>query len=151
MSGIDPDRRQTERSAFVPKPSRGRTGFETDTRGQLRRAGAGILAVELCERALDRQRGADRALDVVLMGERIAEQCKQPVAQLLGDVTSHFRDRGRSGVKVRPDEIAPLLGIELRGNPGRTHQVAKHHREVAALTGGVGCGGTWWRRGAGSR
>jgi hypothetical protein len=51
----------------------------------------------------------------------------------IGDVTSHFRNRGRSGVKIGPDEITPLLGVELRGNPGRTHQVAEQHREIAAL------------------
>ena len=109
------------------------TGFEADAGGQLRLAGAGVLAVEFGERALDRQRRPHRAFDIVFMREWIAEQRQQPVAELLGDVTAHFRNRGRSGVEIGPDEIAPLLGVELRGNPGRAYQVAEHHREIAAL------------------
>ena len=51
-----------------------RTGFEADACGQLRLAGAGVLAIEFMECALDRQRGAHRALDIVFVGQRIAEQ-----------------------------------------------------------------------------
>ena len=47
------------------------------------RALAGVPGVELGERALDRERGAHRALGVVLLRLRIAEQRHQPVAELL--------------------------------------------------------------------
>ena len=107
---------------------------------ELRLAAAGVLAVELGKRALDRQRRARRALGVVLMRHRIAEQRHQPVAELLGDMAAHLVDRRRSGVEIGADEVAPLLGIELRGNAGRADQIAEHHREIAALAGHFGCG-----------
>ena len=61
--------------------------------GELRLAAAGVLAVDLGERALDGQRGAHRAFGVVLLRERIAEQRHQPVAQFLGDMAAHLRHR----------------------------------------------------------
>ena len=42
------------------------------------------------------------------------------------------------------DEIAPLLGIGLRGNARRTDEIAEHHREAAALA----CGFSWQATGA---
>ena len=114
-----------------------RTGFETDAGDELRLAGAGVLAVQLGQRALDRQRRPRRAFGIVLLRHRIAEQRHQPVAELLGDMAAHLRHRRRGGIEIGADEIAPLLGIELRGNAGRTHQIAEHHREIAALAGGL--------------
>ena len=86
---------------------------------KLRLAAAGVLAVQFGQRALDRQRRPRRALGVVLMRHRIAEQRHQPVAELLGDMAAHLRDRRRGGIEIGADQIAPLLGIELRGNAGR--------------------------------
>ena len=118
-----------------------RTGFEADAGGKLRLAGTGILAVELGERALDRQRRARRAFGIVLLRDRIAEQRHQPVAELLGDVAAHLRHRRRSGIEISADQIAPLLGVELRGNAGRADKIAEHHREIAALGIRFGGGG----------
>ena len=73
---------------------------------------------------------------IVLLRHRITEQRHQPVAQLLGDVTAHLRHRLGPGIEVGVNEIAPLLSIELGGNAGRIHEIAEHHREVAALAGG---------------
>ena len=50
-------------------------------------------------------------------------------------MAAHLGHRRRSGIEIGADEVAPLLGVEPRGNPGRTHQVAEHHREIAALGG----------------
>ena len=111
-----------------------RAGFDPDARVERRLASTGILAVHLGERALDRERGPRRAFGVVLLRHRIAEQRHQPVAQLFGDVAAHLRHRRRGGIEIGADQIAPLLGIKLRGNAGRTHQIAEHHREVAALS-----------------
>jgi hypothetical protein len=36
-------------------------------------------------------------------------------------------------VEISVHEVAPLLGIKLRGNAGRTNEIAEHHREVAAF------------------
>ena len=99
-------------------------------------ARAGILAVQLGQRALDRKRRPRRALGVVLLRHRIAEQRHQPVAELLGDMAAHLRHRRRSGVEIGADQVAPLLGIELSGNRGRTYEIAEHHRQMPALGGG---------------
>ena len=126
-----------------------RAGFEADAGGEHRLAGAGVLAVQLGQRALDRQRRPRRALGVVLLRHRIAEQRHQPVAELLGDMAAHFCDRRRGGIEIGADEVAPLLGIELRGNAGRTHQIAEHHREIAALAAGFDRNRGWRRRNRG--
>ena len=49
----------------------------------------GHPGVEVGERALDRERCAHRALGVVLLRDRIAEQRHQTVAELLGDMAAH--------------------------------------------------------------
>ena len=41
---------------------------------------------------------------------------------------------------VLRDEVAPLLGVELLRESGRADEVAKEHRELAALAGVGGRG-----------
>ena len=60
-------------------------------------------------------------------------------------MAAHLRHRRRGGVEIGADEIAPLLGIELRGNAGRTDEIAEHHREIAALAGNWRSQCTGWR------
>ena len=60
-----------------------RSGLQPDAGGKLGRAGSGVPGVEVGKRALDGERGAHRALGVVLLRLRIAEQRHQPVAELL--------------------------------------------------------------------
>ena len=92
-----------------------------DAGGKRRLARAGVLAVQLGERALDRERRPHRALGIVLLRHRIAEQRHQPVAELLGDIAAHLRHRRRSGVEISANQVAPFLGIEparqCRSNP----------------------------------
>ena len=100
-----------------------------------RLAGAGILAVELAQRALDRKRRPRRALGVVLVRDRIAEQRQEAIAEFLGHMAAHLGDRRRGGIEIAGDEVAPFFGIELRGDAGRADQIAEHDREIAALAG----------------
>jgi hypothetical protein len=72
------------------------------------------------------------------MRERISEQRKQPIAELFGHMAAHAHHLRRGSIKIGANEVAPLLGIELRRNAGRTHQIAEHHREIAALAGSLG-------------
>ena len=123
----------------------GRAGFKADAGDEFWLGRSGVLAIELGQRALDRKRRACRALGVVLMRQRIAEQAHQPVAEFLRDMTAHFGDRSGSGVEIGADEIAPLLGIELRGDRGRADQIAEHHCEIAALAGRYYCLARRWR------
>ena len=81
---------------------------------KLRLAAAGVLAVQFRERALDRQRRPRRALGVVLVRDRIAEQRHDAVAEFLGDMAAHFLDCRRCGIEIGADQVAPVLGVELR-------------------------------------
>ena len=96
----------------------GRTGFKTDAGDKLWLGSSGVAAIELGQCPLDRKRRARRTLGVVFMRQRIAEQAHQPVAEFFRDVTAHFHDRGRSGVEIGANQIAPFLRIELGGNRG---------------------------------
>ena len=71
-----------------------RAGFEADAGVERRLASAGVLAIDLGERALDRERRPRRAFGVVLLRHRIAEQRHQPVAELFGDMAAHLDYRG---------------------------------------------------------
>ena len=70
-----------------------RTSFEPDAGGECRLARTGILAVQLGERALDRERRPHGTLRIVLLRHRIAKQRHEPVAQFLGDMAAHFHHR----------------------------------------------------------
>ena len=115
-----------------------RTGFQPDASDKLRFAGDRVLAVEFCERALDCERRAHGAFSVVLLRDRIAKQCHQPVAQLLGNMAAHLGHCRRGGIEIGSDQVAPFLGIKPRRNAGRTDEIAEHHCEVAALADGLG-------------
>src|SRR5262249_46935047 len=110
-----------------------RAGFDANAGVELRLARTGILAVNLSERPLDRKGSPRCAFCVVFLRYRIAEQRHQPVTQLFGDVTADLRHRRRGSIQIRADQIAPLLGIELGRNIGRTNQIAEHHSQEPAF------------------
>ena len=133
-------RREVGRVAenFARRIHHNRSGVEADAGVERRLAGGSVPAVELGKSALERERCARGALGIVLLRHRIAEQRHQPVAELLGDMPAHLGHRRRSGIEVGADEVAPLLGVEPRGNAGRTDEVAEHHSEIAPLAGRFG-------------
>ena len=110
-----------------------RPGLNADARGKRRGAFAGVSGVDLAKRALDRERRAHRALSVVLLRVRIAEQRHQPVAELLQHMTAKIGHRRRGLVEIGVDEVAPVLGVELRGQACRADEIAEHHGDRAAL------------------
>jgi hypothetical protein len=115
----------------------GWAGFKANASDEFRLGRSGVLAIELRQGTLDGKRGAARAFGVVLMRQRIAKQAHQAVAKFFRDVATHFGDHSGSTVEISADEVAPLLGIELRGNARRTDEVAEHHRKVAAFASGL--------------
>ena len=96
-----------------------------------------VPGVEFGERPLDGERGAHRALGVVLLRFRIAEQGHQTIAEPFQYVAAKARHRLRSLVEIGPDEIAPILRVEPRRKARRANEIAEHHGDRAAL-GGVG-------------
>ena len=110
-----------------------RPGLEADARGKLRRASCGVPGIEVGKRALDRQRGPHGALGVVLLRLRIAEERHQPVAELLQHVAAKIGHRLRRLVEIGVDEVAPVLGVELRGEARRADKIAEHHCDRTAL------------------
>ncbi len=68
--------------------------LEPDARGELRRAFGGVPGVDLSKGALDRERRPHRALGVVLLRLRIAEQGHQPVAEPLQHMAAKRGHRG---------------------------------------------------------
>jgi hypothetical protein len=103
-----------------------RAGFDTDARTQRRLPRICIPSVDLSERPLDRERRPSRALSVVFLRHRIAEQRHQPIAQLFGDVAAHLCHCRRSGIQIRADQIAPVLRIqpaEMLVEPTRSQKI----------------------------
>ena len=66
---------------FAGRVHHDRAALDADAGGKLGRARSGVPCVEVDERALDRERSPHRALGVVLLRLRIAEQRHQPVAE----------------------------------------------------------------------
>ena len=46
--------------------------------------------------------------------------------------------RRRSLVEIGVDEVAPVLGVQLRGEARRADEIAEHHRDRATLGGDFG-------------
>ena len=85
----------------------------------------GVALVDLGDRALDGQRGPHRALGVVLLCPRIAEESHQSVAELLRHVAAKPGHRFRRLVKIRVDEVAPVLRVKLGCKACRSDKVAE--------------------------
>ena len=82
---------------------------------------------------------ADRPLGVVLMRTRKPEIHQYAVAHVLGDKAVEAPDDLGDAAMVCGDDLAQILGIELRGKRGRAHEIAEHHRQLPALGGENGC------------
>jgi hypothetical protein len=110
-----------------------RARFDADPSDEFRSARSPTSALQLGQRALDRESRTNGALGVVLLGDRVTEHCHDPVSEFLGDMPTHLRNgRGRR-VEVAADEIAPVLGVERGGEAGRADEIAEQDREMAAL------------------
>ena len=93
----------------------------------------GVPGVEVGQRALDRERRPHGALGVVLLRLRVAEQRHQPVAELLQHMAAKIGHRRRSLVEIGVDEVAPVLGVQLRGEARRADEIAEHDRDRTAF------------------
>ena len=124
-----------------------RPGFQADAGDELRRPCPRVPGVEFGERPLDGERGAHRALGVVLLRLRIAEQGHQTIAEPFQYVAAKARHRLRSLIEIGADEIAPILRVEPRRKARRADEIAEHNGDGAAL----GVGRLWGQFGAAGR
>jgi hypothetical protein len=63
----------------------------------------------------------------------IAKVHHEPIAKVLRDMPLKAVDHRAAGVLIRPDHVPEVFGIKLARERRRVHQVAKQHRELAAL------------------
>ena len=110
-------------------------GFKANTGDEFRLGRSGVLAIEFGQSALDGKRRACRALGVVLMRQRIAEQAHQTIPEFFRHMTAHFGNRSGSGIEIGADKIAPFLRIEPCGDHGRAGQITEQYREISTFTG----------------
>jgi hypothetical protein len=103
-------------------------GGDPDTRLEL--DGFDIEATDSVDRAQPRP---DRPLGVVLMRLRVAEIDQYAVAHVPGHEAIEPGDDLGNGTVIRSDDLAQILGIEARREPGRANQIAEHHRQLPAL------------------
>jgi hypothetical protein len=115
-----------------------RPALDPDAGDELRLARTGVLAFEFGERAVNGERGANRAFGIVLLRDRVSEQSHQPVAERLGDTSAHLRHRGRGRVEVGAEQNAPVLDVETGRKAGRSDKIAEHHGDGAALGRNLG-------------
>ena len=101
--------------------------------------------IEATDRVDDTQPGPDRALGVVLVRRRVAEIDQDTVAHVLRDKPIELADNTGDSAMIDGDDLAQILGIQVRRQRGRTRQIAEHHRQLPAF--GVGrCRGIAGRR-----
>jgi hypothetical protein len=89
--------------------------------------------IQLRHRIDDIETRPHRTLGLVLMGARVAEINEDAVAHVLGDKAVVAPDRRAAAVLIRRDHIAQIFGVHPGGECRRSHQVAKHHGQLAAL------------------
>ena len=120
-------------------PTKHLAGVDADAHPDAGASGEARRADEVAQRLLHPQRGAHRALGVVLVGDRRAEQRQDPVAEDLVDPPAERRDVVDQQLEARVDQSLHLLGIAVLGQRGEPDEVGEQHGDDApflALRGG---------------
>ena len=79
------------------------------------------------------QAGAGGALAVIIVGLGPAEVGHDPIAEVLGDMSTKSSDRLGRGAMVSSHHLTPFFGVELSSDLGRAHEIAEKHRQMAPL------------------
>ena len=82
--------------------------------------------------------GADRAVGIVLVGHRGAEEGQHRIALQLGDRALVAEDGLRHQVERLVDDLRPVLGVHLLGERRRADYVGEEGRDRLALAGQLG-------------
>jgi hypothetical protein len=67
------------------------------------------------------------------MRSRVAEIDQDAVAHVVGDEAVEPGDDLGDGAMIGGEDLAQILGIEPRREPGRPYQIAEHHRELPSF------------------
>jgi hypothetical protein len=110
-----------------------RPRLDADTSGQLRGVLGRIPRVDIGKAALDRQRRPHRALGVILLRLRIAEERHQPVAEPFEDMAAEPGHGACGFIEISVYEVAPVFGVKLGREAGRADEIAEHHGDWATL------------------
>ena len=97
--------------------------MNADPHGELNLVIYGRRVFFLGNRIEDRETGTDRALGVIVMRLRIAEERHHPIAEILSDLAAELGDRFARGSMIRGQYFMPLLRIETSSDFSRVHQV----------------------------
>jgi hypothetical protein len=89
--------------------------------------------LQSADRLGERQSRPHRPFRLVFVCARPAKIGQHAIAHELGDVTFQTSDLTGHRVLVGPDHLAHVLGIELRRQRRRAHQVAEQHRQLPPL------------------
>ena len=82
---------------------------------------------------VDRERGADRPLGVVAVGDRRAEDAHDAVADVLVDRAAVALDHAVDGFEEAAHELVQLLRVEFAAEPGIAGEIGEQHRDLPAL------------------
>jgi hypothetical protein len=85
--------------------------LKANPRGTFRRTFAGSLRIDLREGAMDRQRRSHRALGVVFLRDRVAEQGRQTIAQPFQDMPPSVVTARDASSKIGAYNVAPVLEL----------------------------------------
>ena len=110
-----------------------RSGGDADPHRELDPGRPADCGIQLRHRIDDVETRPHRSLGLVLMGARVAEIDEDAVAHVLRDKAVVMPDRRAAPALIRGDDIAQIFGVHPGGERRRSHQVAKHHGQLAAL------------------
>lgn len=122
----------------VPRRAHDQAGVNADAQRDAARAQPGEVhsdpSIQARDLRLNGERGAHRAGRIILVRLRVAEIDQQPVAEVARDVAVEALHLGGAGLVVGVHHVAELFRVELLGQRGRVHHVAKHDRELPPLS-----------------
>jgi len=88
-------------------------------------------AIALTHRFRHPESGPHRPLGIILMGIGVAEIDEQAIAEILSNMALIALDDLGTRILVGPHHLASAFRVKLVGEPGRVHEVAKQHSELA--------------------
>ena len=110
-----------------------RPGSEGDERLAGRDGDANLEPAVVRHRLADRERGANRAFGIVLVGDRRPEEGHDGVADELLDGAAVALELGAQLLVVRPQDRVDVLGVERLGPRREADEVGEEHRHDLSL------------------